>query len=142
MSAYLCFVKVRQLTTLRRFFIASNDPAKATREQRGLVQALVGSQGAEDDIKKFFYEKTRELMQRESCQSVGTSVRTVDVVRDVLKVVPIYWACDVVNTSCFRDVACSVLRARQAGIRLKANADDDGNYTAKELFGVLADIYT
>ncbi|KAI0695351.1 heme peroxidase [Cerioporus squamosus] len=106
------------------FFIASTDPAKATREQRGLLKALVGSQGAEDDIKAFFYEKTRELMQSEACRSVGTSVRTVDVVRDVLKVVPIYWACDL------------------AGIRLKTKTDDEGDYTAKELFAVLADIYT
>ncbi|RPD64148.1 heme peroxidase [Lentinus tigrinus ALCF2SS1-6] len=105
------------------FFIASNDPAKASREQRDLLKALLGAQGAQDNIKQFFYEKTRELMQRESCQSVGTSVHTVDIVRDVLRVVPIYWACDL------------------AGIRLKAKADDDGDYTAKELFAILADIY-
>lgn len=101
-----------RLTILRSFFIASNDPAKATREKRGLLKALVGSPGAEDDIKEFFYEKTRELMLRESCQSVGSSVHTVDIVRDVLKVVPIHWACGLVCPSGFRD---GFLRAERRG---------------------------
>ena len=87
-----------------RFFIASNEPSKAAREQRELVEALVGKGGGEDNVKRFFFEKTRELVERESCRAVGSSTRTVDVVRDVLKVVPIYWACDMVSrySSCAR----------------------------------------
>ncbi len=82
---------------LPRFFIASSDPARATREKRGLLNALVGEKASEEHIKKFFFEKTRELMQRESCQVVGGATRTVDLVRDVLKVVPVYWVCDIVS---------------------------------------------
>ena len=58
---------------------------------------MLGSQGGENAIKQFFYEKTRELMQGESCRSVGTSVHTVDIVRDVLKIVPLHWACGLVS---------------------------------------------
>ena len=126
-----------------RFFLASNSPTKAAREQRDLLKAVLGSQGGENAIKQFFYEKTRELMQGESCRSVGTSVHTVDIVRDVLKVVPLHWACGLVSApgdhSAFRPVLSA---SRQAGIRLKTKADDDGDYTAQELFNILADIYT
>ena len=64
-----------------------------------LLSALTGAPDAEASIKSFFYEKTRELIQRESCHSVGTSTHTVDLVRDVLKLVPIYWAADLVSST-------------------------------------------
>ena len=69
----------------------------AVREQRELLAALAGAPEAEAAIKRFFYEKTRDLVQRKSCQSVGTSTRTVDLVRDVLKPVPIYWVASLVG---------------------------------------------
>ena len=81
----------------RRFFIASNDPARAARERRGLIDVLMGAPKFEETVKRFFFEKTRELMQSASCACVGTSTHTVDIVRDVLKVVPIYWVCDMVR---------------------------------------------
>ena len=80
-----------------RFFIACNDPAQAARHKRELLSALTGAPDGESSIKSFFYEKTRELIQRESCQGVGTSTHTVDIVRDVLKRVPVYWAADLVS---------------------------------------------
>ena len=96
----VCAVACAHAWVCCRFFIASNEPSKAAREQRELVEALVGKGGGEDNVKRFFFDKTRELMERESCRAVGSSTRTVDVVRDVLKVVPIYWACDMVSRSC------------------------------------------
>ena len=101
-----------------RFFIASNEPSKAAREQRELVEALVGKGGNEENVKRFFFDKTRELMERESCRAVGSSTRTVDVVRDVLKVVPIYWACDMVSwyRSCARSFEwCSLCMRLRRG---------------------------
>ncbi|PIL25197.1 cytochrome P450 [Ganoderma sinense ZZ0214-1] len=116
--------RVKNVVHGEGFFIASDDPARAAREQRALLSALTGAPDAEASIKSFFYEKTRELIQRESCSSVGTSTHTVDLVRDVLKRVPVYWA------------------AELAGIRLKESADDDGDYTPAELFDVLAEVYS
>ncbi|KAI8996529.1 linoleate diol synthase [Trametes punicea] len=107
------------------FFIASDDPARAAREQREMLDALVGAPGAEAEIKRFFYEKTRLLMVHESCTTVASSIRSVDIVRDVFRLVPIHWVCDL------------------TGIRLKGSeADSTGDYTPAELFDVLADIYT
>ncbi|KAI0654091.1 linoleate diol synthase [Cubamyces menziesii] len=107
------------------FFIASPDPARAAREQRGLLDALVGGPGGEDRIRRFFFEKTRELMVHASYTGVGTAQRSVDIVRDVFRLVPIYWVCDL------------------TGIRLKTGGPDSvGDYTPQELFDVLADIYS
>ncbi|KAI0642463.1 linoleate diol synthase [Trametes meyenii] len=107
------------------FFVAANDLVRAAREQREVLDALVGAPGAENQIRKFFFTKTRELVLAGSCQTVGSPVRSVDIVRDVLKLVPIYWISDL------------------TGIRLKAHADDSaGDYTPSELFDVLAGIYS
>lgn len=36
-------------------------------------------------------------MMKESWSSVGSNVRNVDISRDVLKYVPIFWACEMVR---------------------------------------------
>ncbi|KAI0819154.1 linoleate diol synthase [Trametes gibbosa] len=106
------------------FFIASTDPARAAREQRAMLDVLVGAPGGEGAVRRYFFEKTRELILSESCATVASAVRSVDVVRDVFKAVPIHWV------------------AELTGIKLKANgADSAGDYTPLELFDVLADIY-
>ena len=107
-----------------------------------LLSALTGAPDAEASIKSFFYEKTRELMQSASCCCVGTSTHTVDIVRDVLKVVPIYWVCDMVRTPCSGRTSWRVQHALQTGIRLKTTANGEGDYTPAELFDILADTYS
>lgn len=72
-----------------RFFIASGNPSLASREQRAMIGLL---QSYEDQILSFFYNKTRELMVRESYSLVGVQTRSLDIVRDVLKYIPLHWA--------------------------------------------------
>ncbi|KZT10132.1 linoleate diol synthase [Laetiporus sulphureus 93-53] len=111
-----------RVVTGQGFFIASDDPARAIKEQSAIVGVLSQFSGK---IMEYFYQKTQLLMQRESYTSVGTSTRNVDIVRDVLKYIPIHWASSL------------------AGIRLKAKADSkDGDYTPQELFDMLSDIYS
>ncbi|KAH9857342.1 linoleate diol synthase [Lenzites betulinus] len=106
------------------FFIASNDPARAAREQRAMLDVLVGAPGGEGAVRRYFFEKTRELILRESYAAVASEVRSVDIVRDVFKAVPIHWT------------------AELTGIKLKTNgADSAGDYTPSELFDILGDIY-
>jgi hypothetical protein len=45
-----------------------------------------------DKIGQYFHKKTSELIKANSCSLIGTNTKTVNVVRDVLKLVPIYWA--------------------------------------------------
>ena len=79
------------------FFIAPSDSARGEREQRAMLDALTSAPGAVDHIAAKFYQRTRELMVYESWKGVGISHRYVDIVRDVLKFVPLYWACEVVS---------------------------------------------
>ncbi|EKM53767.1 uncharacterized protein PHACADRAFT_260261 [Phanerochaete carnosa HHB-10118-sp] len=104
------------------FFLASNDPARAQREQRAMLGALAGAPGSVEKIAEFFYRKTREMMVSEAWTGVGRSTKSVDVARDVLKYVPIYWACEV------------------AGIHLNNNDSEDG-YTPAKLYTMLTEIY-
>ena len=70
-----------------------------------MVQALTSAPGSADQVARFFYEKTREMMVSEAWTLVNQTVKSVDVVRDVLKLLPIYWASEVVclpNCECWR----------------------------------------
>ncbi|KAI0078682.1 linoleate diol synthase [Panus rudis PR-1116 ss-1] len=117
--------KAATVITGHGFFIAPQDMFRGEREQRAILKALTGSPDATQKIKEYFYNKTRELMLHECWTGVGTNVRNVNIVRDVLKVVPIYWACEV------------------AGIPLTDKEDpEDGVYSAKEMYEVLTDIYS
>lgn len=61
-----------------------------------MVKALTTAPDFTAKILDYFYMKTRELMTKESWTSVASNTRNVDVARDVLKYVPIYWACEMV----------------------------------------------
>ncbi|PCH36246.1 linoleate diol synthase [Wolfiporia cocos MD-104 SS10] len=104
------------------FFIASDDPARAAREQRAMLGVLEEFSGGIIDS---IYQKTRELMLSQSYTSVGTLTRHVDLMRDVVKYAPIHWA------------------SKFVGIRLKSKPNsNDGDYTPQELFGTISDIYS
>lgn len=117
--------RAKHVVSGRGFFIASDDAVRGEREQRAMLNALTGAPGAVGKITDYFYQKTRELMVGESYTCVGGTTRNVDVVRDVLKYVPVYWACEV------------------AGIQLKENKDsEEGEYTVDELYTILKDAYS
>ena len=81
-----------------RFYIASEDAARASKEQQAVINALVGS--SPESFKKqtkYFYDKTRELIKAQSWTTVGATKNNVDIVRDVLKYVPVYWAAELVS---------------------------------------------
>ncbi|KAF7796357.1 hypothetical protein EIP86_007534 [Pleurotus ostreatoroseus] len=108
------------------FFIASRDAARGEREQRAVLDVLTSAPGALDAIAAVFYDKTREWMVEAAWGSATAErkYKNVDVARDVLKYVPLYWACEV------------------AGIKLKSKTDAEGLYTPQELYGMLTDIYS
>ena len=54
--------------------------------------ALASSPEAVDKICEYFYVKTKELIDQNSLPLIGTNTRSINVVRDVLKYVPVYWA--------------------------------------------------
>jgi hypothetical protein len=107
------------------FFLASADVAAGEKERRGVLAALLGPADAADNIGKFFYQKTRELVVSNSFVVVGGKTHSVDIVRDVFKFIPIHWA------------ACEI-----AGIQLKTKTTPLGVYTPLELYDILGEIYS
>lgn len=75
-----------------RFFLASTDVARSEKERGEVLAALTPNREAADDIGQYFFNKTRELLTSSSYSLVGGKSRCSDVVRDVFKYVPIYWA--------------------------------------------------
>ena len=74
-----------------RFFLASNKDAESLRDQREVLRVL-GEPGETDHIAHYFYEKTRELIEVKSYSLTDKNVKYVDIVRDVLRYVPLHWA--------------------------------------------------
>jgi hypothetical protein len=74
-----------------RFFLASNNVAESQHDQQEVLRVLQASPGQADKIAHYFYEKTRKLIIAKSFTLSDKSVRFVDIVRDVLRYVPLYW---------------------------------------------------
>jgi linoleate 10R-lipoxygenase len=75
-----------------RFFLATNNDTESQRDQREVLRVLGTSPERADQIANYFYEKTRELIKVKSYTLSDKNVRFVDIVRDVLRYVPLHWA--------------------------------------------------
>ncbi|KAG6919504.1 hypothetical protein DXG01_005094 [Tephrocybe rancida] len=93
--------------------------------QEKVYKALADSPESIDKIGRFFFDTTRKLVDSNSFQLIGKKTRGLDVVRDVLKYVPVYWAANEV-----------------AGFSLKTKENPEGHYTPQELYQILGDIYS
>ena len=63
--------------------------------------AVLNSPDLVEEISKFFYDSTQKLIASESYTLVGGKISGVDLVRQVLRVVPIHWvAVDLVSLIC------------------------------------------
>ncbi|KAG0701786.1 heme peroxidase [Suillus ampliporus] len=103
------------------FFAASENGAE---QQQQFISALAPSPQAVSEIGTYFYNKTKELIEQHSFALIGEKTRAVNIVRDVLKVVPLHWAATEV-----------------AGIPLKTKQRPDGVFTESQLFDMLSEIY-
>ncbi|KAJ7504371.1 linoleate diol synthase [Mycena galericulata] len=93
------------------------------KRQSEIYSQLFESQESLDKIGIFFRDTTRKLIVAQSFTIVGNNTCVVDIARDVLKVVPVYWAADI------------------AGIQLKTKENPHGDYTPLALYGILSEIY-
>jgi linoleate 10R-lipoxygenase len=86
-----------------RFFLASKDTVESQRDQGEVLRVLQTSPERADQIAHYFYEKTRKQIISKSYTLSDKNIRYVDIVRDVLRYVPLYWTatevvCDVEMT--------------------------------------------
>jgi linoleate 10R-lipoxygenase len=75
-----------------RFFLASNNEAEGQRDQREVLRVLWAFPEQADKIAHYFYERTRELIKVKSYSLAEKNTKYVDIVRDVLRYVPLHWA--------------------------------------------------
>jgi hypothetical protein len=73
------------------FFLASNNDAESQRDQREVLRVLQASPDQTEKIAHYFYERTRKLIISKSFSLSDNGIKFVDIVRDVLRYVPLYW---------------------------------------------------
>jgi len=101
------------------FFIAESE-----KQQKEIYTKLFESGELLNNVGVFFRDTTRKLIDTNKFTLVGGKTCVVDLVRDVLKIVPVYWAANI------------------AGIQLKATETAHGDYSPLVLYNMLSDIYT
>jgi len=84
------------------FFLASNNDTESQRDQREVLRILQASPDQAEKIAHYFYERTRKLIISKSYTLADEGTKFVDIVRDVLRYVPLYWTatelvCDLEN---------------------------------------------
>lgn len=79
---------LRLLLRMSGFFLATDTPERGEREQRQMLKSLAETSGRIDVITKLFYGNTKTLIAEEPCKLVGDERSTLDVVKDVFRVVP------------------------------------------------------
>jgi len=102
-----------------------SNSVKGANDHEQVVKALANSAESVGKIGKFFFDNTRELIENASYSPVVGKVLIVDIVRDVLKYVPLRWAATEI-----------------AGISLKTKTNPSGTYSESELYDILGDIYS
>lgn len=83
------------------FFAASDSGSEV---QKQFITALVPSPEAVSVICAYFCNKTKELIEQHSFRLIGGKTRAVDIVHDVLNVLPLHWAAtEVVRRPCVKN---------------------------------------
>ncbi|KAJ7074134.1 linoleate diol synthase [Mycena amicta] len=100
------------------FFIVESEE-----KRKDMYTKLFGSSDLLNKAGAFFRDTTRQLIATSSFKLVGGKTCVVDIVRDVLKLIPVYWSADI------------------AGIELKTKENPGGDLTPIELYTMLSSIY-
>lgn len=100
-------------------------PIENEQIQKGVITALNGSPKLVESIGRYFYETTQKLMAEHSFTLVGGKSFGIDLIKHVVRTVPVYWAA-----------------TDLAGIQLKTKENPGGTYAPQELFDILSDIYS
>ncbi|KAJ3493551.1 hypothetical protein NLJ89_g10993 [Agrocybe chaxingu] len=108
-------------------------PVEDQRNQQAIIKILTSPEHF-DDIGQYFYTMTKKLIDEKSYALVGGKTSGVDLVRQVVSVLPAYWvATDLASSTSFGGGG--------AGIELKTKEHPSGTYTPQELYEALGEIY-
>ncbi|KAF8521309.1 heme peroxidase [Gautieria morchelliformis] len=112
------------LTDNHGFYFGASDSIKH-RRTRGTVRSLLFTSTANSEHARYYYEMTRELFAEKSYAPARATTRTVDIVREVLNIVPLYW-----------------VTTRVVGLPLRTKEKPNGKYSEQELYGYFAILFT
>jgi len=115
---------INTLTNGYGFFLATDDPTRHQRDLNVMHRAMVTPEAIER-YSKWYGAKTAELIQEKSFSMSKSQIRSVDIVRDVLNLVPVYW-----------------ISQELAGLPLKCRGNEDGIITEQEGYQMLALLFT
>jgi len=97
-----------------------------------------------ESIGHYFYDTTQELIAQNSFTLVGGSSFGVDLIKYVIRLVPVHWAASDLVSRLWTNAFCMFTddALLEAGIQLKTKDNPRGTYTPDELYEILADIYS
>ncbi|CAE7179209.1 unnamed protein product [Rhizoctonia solani] len=116
---------MKDLTNGYGFFLAMDDPVAHQRDMSVMHKVMVGSPEAVDYNVAWYAAKTTELVKEKSFSMSKNSTRSVDIVRDVLNLVPVYW-----------------VSQEMAGLPLKCKGNEDGLITEQEMYLMMTVVFT
>ncbi|PVF94289.1 heme peroxidase [Serendipita vermifera] len=114
---------MKYLTKGYGFFLAFDDEPRH-QNLRSMMRRALYRDGALPKYAEFYGEHTRELIKLRSFQS-GPGKKAVNIVRDVINVVPVHWVCEEI-----------------AGLPLKSEKAPAGIFTEQEVYNMIACIFT
>ncbi|KAF9506549.1 hypothetical protein BS47DRAFT_1426050 [Hydnum rufescens UP504] len=106
-------------------FLGKIDDPRAYGTITKSVQELFVPKNELEGIGKYFYDTTLQLLQEKSLRLKDQGLHLVNIVKDVLRLVPVYW-----------------VSTQIAGLPVKTAADPLGVYYEQQLYQILKDIYS
>ena len=97
-----------------------------------------------DSIGRYFHDTTQKLIAENSFTLVGGSSFGVDLIKYVIRLVPVYWVASDLVSGLWTNALCMHTDDAlfEAGIHLKTTHNPRGTYTPDELYEILTDIYS
>ncbi|KAF8532744.1 heme peroxidase [Gautieria morchelliformis] len=114
----------QKLTDNHVFYFDASDSTNH-RRTRATIHGLLFTSTANSEYAQYCYEMTRELFAEKSYAPARATTRTVDIVREVINVLPLYW-----------------LTTHVVGLPLRTKENPHGKYSEQELYGYFAVLFT
>ncbi|KAF8600486.1 heme peroxidase [Ceratobasidium sp. AG-I] len=115
---------MKLLTDGYGFFLAMDEPSRHQKDMNVMHKTMVSPE-AIDRYVKWYGAKTTSLIQSKSFSMSNSRTRSVDIVRDVLNLVPVHW-----------------VSQELAGLPLKSPSNPEGLITEQEMYQMLTAVFT
>ena len=140
----MVFIHKRQFNAVSVLsYIGSfNEQGKNSADRRVIREAFAGRSSDIAQHAKYMEKTVNDLIKSKSYTLVGGTKRSVNIVRDVLRFLPVHFVSNqivsrFVRFACYRKLKLLL----QAGLPLKTDNEPTGFYYEQELLGMLENIH-